>query len=133
MNASLVMGLLHVENGRGLYINASHPAVVSLTGGEARYLSEEISAVIGTVEGIPEAALNEFQLNPGDVLLIGSDGRHDLNSRVASIEAARRISIVDQFPAIVAEAGGDLEKIVLRLEEIGELADDLSLLKIEYS
>ena len=133
MNASLVMGLLHVENGRGLYINASHPAVVSLTGGEARYLSEEISAVIGTVEGIPEAALNEFQLNPGDVLLIGSDGRHDLNSRVASIEAARRISIVDQFPAIVAEAGGDLEKIVLRLEEIGELADDLWLLKIEYS
>lgn len=133
MTVSMIMGAIHVESGRGVYINAGHPSPVYLDHEQARFLPEHLSRVIGTVDGQPTAVLNEFQMNPGDILLIGSDGREDLLLSKPGGEGLRRTSIADQFPEIVAEAGGDLEKIVIRLEGTGEIADDLSLLRIEFS
>lgn len=134
MTVSLIMGAIQVESGAGLYINAGHPAAVLLRDGEARALNEELSATIGDFRNtVAPASLNEFQMAPGDLLLFGSDGREDLLIADAASPVGRRVSLADRFPAFVAEADGDLEKIVLRLEAMGEVADDLSLLRIQFA
>jgi hypothetical protein len=133
MTVSLIMGAIHVESGAGMYVNAGHPAAVLLRAGEARALKEDLSATIGSLGRRSRAVLNDFQMRPGDLLLFGSDGREDLTIADACGGGSRRVSIADRFTEFVADAAGDLEQIVLRLEATGEIADDLSFLRIQFT
>ena len=131
MTVTLVMAALHVDTGCCLFINAEHPPGILLRGGEARELEGEISPAIGTLDDRPSATIHEFHMAPDDMLLFGSDGREDL--LVKEDGKARRISIADRFAPIVAACAGDLERIAAEVESNGELADDLSLLRVHYS
>ena len=77
--------------------------------------------------------VNTFKLESRDVVLIGSDGRDDIKLGVD--KDGNRIINEDEklFLKTVEEAEGELEKIFALTQNIGELTDDFSLLKIEFN
>ncbi len=74
-----------------------------------------------------------FQLEPGDQLIAGSDGRDDIVLGVHE-ETGERIMNEDEekFLTVVEEANGDLARIHELLLSEGEISDDLSLLSLRY-
>ena len=131
MFVSGVLGIIEESTGRMYYLNAEHPLTVLMRKGVVRFLEEEIST--GKF-GMPESSapeIFEFQLQPGDVLIAGSDGRDDLE--ISSNIEGRVINHNENlFLGICEAAGGDLNEILERLEQKGTLTDDLSMIRVEY-
>lgn len=151
MMASLLMGLVHEERGQLYAINAGHPPAVLLRGTDVRFVLERTqdpvgapdpdaagdglpSAVASNANGptvpiayIPEQAVIQLELEPGDTLLIGSDGRDDLRPNGNQID-----SDPNRFLELAAACGGDLEELARQLERAGLQADDLSLLRLRF-
>jgi serine phosphatase RsbU (regulator of sigma subunit) len=71
--------------------------------------------------------VRRMQLNPGDTLVLGSDGRDD-------IEIAAQIdSDETRFLDIVERSGGSLPAIVKMIDSYGRRTDDLSLMRIQVN
>ncbi|MCS6971764.1 MAG: SpoIIE family protein phosphatase, partial [Leptospiraceae bacterium] len=133
MLVSLVMGLIDDESGLLYYINAEHPWSVLYRDGKASFIEKELALrKLGTQGVSGQIEVQTFQMQPRDVIIVGSDGRDDL--MLGTDESGARIINEDEtlFLRIVEEAGGDLSKIRETLEQYGELTDDLSLLRIGY-
>jgi Skp family chaperone for outer membrane proteins len=133
MLISLVIGLIDESNGLMYYINAEHPSIALLRNGEARFLDAHILRKLGTPGVNGSLKIHCFQLQPGDVIVMGSDGRDDLilghNPDGSSIVNENEQLFLEHVEA----ARGDLQEIFHRLQSTGEIMDDLSLLKIEYN
>ncbi|MFZ5629451.1 MAG: SpoIIE family protein phosphatase [Spirochaetota bacterium] len=133
MLISLVIGLIDESNGLMYYINAEHPSIALLRGGEARFLDAHILRKLGTPGIHGSLKIHCVQLEPGDILVMGSDGRDD----VILGHNADGSNIVNEneqlFLEHVTAARGDLQEIFNRVQGTGEIMDDLSLLKIEYN
>ncbi len=149
MMASLLMGLVHEDSGQLYAINAGHPPAVLLRGTDIRFVLERTQDPVGALDPdtedearaaaagpgangtavpiayVPEQAVLELQLEPGDTLLIGSDGRDDLRPNGAQID-----SDPDRFLELAAASDGDLAEIARLLERAGLQTDDLSLLRL---
>lgn len=130
MGASLVIGLVDDRTGTVYYINAEHPFGVLYRKGRASFIETE--AVLKRI-GIPESTESQtivrtFQMQPGDVLLFGSDGKDDLD-----LGGGNRNDDEYLFLSLVEQSGGDLDSLTEQLGRRGELTDDLSLLRIEFS
>lgn len=133
MLVSLVMGLIDDESGLLYYINAEHPWSVLYRNGKADFIEKEMALrKLGTLGVSGQIEVKTFQMEPKDVIIIGSDGRDDL--LVGYDEDGARIINEDenQFLRIVEEADGQLDRIREVIEQYGELTDDLSLLRIGY-
>ena len=130
MSISLILGLVDESNGFLYYINAEHPFPILVRKGKATFLSEEATNFkVGMLH--ERARIETFRIRPGDVLIIGSDGRDDLS---LGGESGRIIN--EDHTAILREVErcpDDLERLARNLESNGELTDDLSLLSISYS
>ncbi|MBS0616899.1 MAG: SpoIIE family protein phosphatase [Spirochaetes bacterium] len=132
MLISLVIGLVDETSGVLYYINAEHPSMVLLRDGRARFLDAHILRKLGTpgIQGFLQ--IHCFQLLPGDVLVMGSDGRDDVivgqNSDGSNIVNENEQLFLEH----VAATNGDLKEILQRVQHTGEIMDDLSLLKIAY-
>ena len=135
MLISVVFGLVDERNGLMYYINAEHPFSVVFRDGKARFIEEElVFRKLGTTGMEGMIHIPTFQLEPGDVLIAGSDGRDDIVLGVHEDTGERIINEdEDKFLTIVEEANGDLERIVELLISEGEISDDLSLLSIRYA
>ena len=134
MLVSLVLGLVDTENGLLYYMNAEHPASVLYRNGEAGFIDEDMMfRKLGTqgIEG--KLFIQTLQLQPGDVIIAGSDGRDDL--LLGEDENGNRIINEDEylFLDIVREAKGDIHSMPEAFQHHGELTDDLSLLRLEYT
>ncbi|MCB1172350.1 MAG: SpoIIE family protein phosphatase [Leptospiraceae bacterium] len=133
MLISVVFGLLEEDTGFLYYINAEHPYSVSYYKGTASFLDTDILfrklGTIGLGRGIHVLT---HQLRPGEVFIAGSDGRDDI--LIGHTEAGDRIINEDEelFLAHVEKSDGHLVEIEKRLLDMGELTDDLSLLRIEF-
>ncbi|GBF49241.1 stage II sporulation protein E [Leptospira ryugenii] len=133
MLVSLVLGLIDNETGLLYFINAEHPWMVLYRDGIASFLENELMfRKLGTsgVEG--DIFIRTFQLEPGDVVIAGSDGRDDL---LISLTAdGKRIINEDErlFLKVVERGKGELELIYEELRAIGSFTDDLSLLRISF-
>ena len=132
MLISMVIGLIDESSGLMYYINAEHPSIALYRGGEARFLDADILRKLGTPGIKGKLKIHCFQLKPGDTLIMGSDGRDDVilgrNPDGSNIINENERLFLDH----VREANGDLKKIFERVEGVGEIMDDLSLLKIEF-
>ncbi|MCB1139342.1 MAG: SpoIIE family protein phosphatase, partial [Leptospiraceae bacterium] len=135
MLISAVLGLVHDETGTVYYINAEHPATVLYAGGQARFMDDLDFGLrkIGIDLEDSQFRVLVHKLEPGQVLIMGSDGRDDL--LLGESEEGQRIINEDEklFLRIVEQAAGDLDEIRDRLLERGELTDDLSLVRIAYT
>lgn len=133
MLISLVMGLIDDESGLMYYINAEHPWSVLYRQGKAEFIEKElVLRKLGTQGVAGQIEVCTLQLEPKDVIFVGSDGRDDLLLGYDS-EGARIINEDEQlFLKVIEEADGQLDRIRDVLENYGELTDDLSLLRIGY-
>ena len=128
MLVSGVVGLLSENTGELLFFNAEHPCIVLLRDGVAEFIDKEIFIrKLGT--GVNDKfVLIKFQLIPGDIVFVGSDGRDDI--RIGE----SRIMNEDEtlFLKSVTDSKGNLQELVRILESTGEISDDLSIIRIGY-
>lgn len=124
-------GLIYEETGEMLYINAEHPMSVLLRDGKASFMDKEISAhQFGSLSEL-NFKIVRVKLQEGDILLIASDGRDDINLTPKS-EKATINEDSNLFLRIAEKSGGDLEIIVENLMKTGEFTDDLSIMRIGF-
>lgn len=131
MMLSAVIGVIDEETGHMSYFNAEHPWTVLYRDGKASFIEQELKLrKLGSPSEF-QFKVQHFQLEPGDVLLAGSDGRDDLDLNtggdVRSINEDENL-----FLKHVEDADGDLLAIVDRIHAFGSITDDLSLLRVGF-
>jgi len=132
MYMSIVMGLVDEETGFMYFLNCEHPFTVLYRQGHASFLEEELELRKLGVPGEEEKiAIKSFQLQPGDAIICGSDGRDDL----ITVKSDGKESInEDEFLFLrhVELCDGDIQKILEYSRTNFTLMDDISLLRISY-
>lgn len=134
MLISMVLGLVDEDCGLMYFVNIEHPDIVLYRDGKANFLrSSDLLRKLGTNPVDDPIYVNTFQLEYGDVILSGSDGKDDIQLGVAQ-DGYRIINEDDEeFLRRVEESDADLNKIFHIIQKQGELTDDFSLLKISYT
>lgn len=134
MMASMLCMLVHDKSGYTVMINAEHPKGIRLRNRKAEFISNH--------EGLRKLGNNAvkgrlwvdcFVLQTGDVVVLGSDGRDDL---VVAYDADGQPIMNENerlILSLVQNAEGDLPRIYMALRNKGEIVDDVSLLRIEYT
>jgi hypothetical protein len=120
---------LDVPTGRLTVLNAGHPRPLLIRGGSAHELAFEPASPVGM--GLVEAEAGEVRLEPGDAVLILSDGVSEARSAGGDIFGADRVGDL----AVRTLAGGETipettRRLILSLMEHRGLAleDDATLL-----
>lgn len=132
MLVSCILGLIEDSTGRLLFFNAEHPFSVLYRDKKASFIESEISAHKMGMPFNNDVQVVSFKLQPGDVLICGSDGKDDLVLS-NTIEAGRIINEDENLFLKLVESGeGNLKRIYENINLNGELSDDLSLLRISF-
>ncbi|TGL64957.1 SpoIIE family protein phosphatase [Leptospira jelokensis] len=132
MLVSLSLGLIAEATGKLFFLNAEHPMIVLFRNGKANYLFPTITyRKLGTLGANSAKEVNEFQLQPKDVLLIGSDGKDDLLSKNPEGEW-EVLSEDENFLEIVESTGANLEDMIREIDSTGQVIDDISIIRISY-
>lgn len=133
MMISAVMGLVDDENGLLYFVNVEHPQPILYRNGCSTLVPvKHMYRKFGTPHWPVKFFVQTLQMRPGDVLIIGSDGKDDLltgiddhGNRLINNDEYHILSFVDQ-------ADGILKKIYELIQSSAGLTDDFSLLRIEY-
>lgn len=131
MVISAVVAVIDEETGDTWYFNAEHPFSVLYRNGKASFVEEELQLrKIGLESELP-FAVHYFKMEPNDVLVLGSDGRDDVD--MTPDDPVRTINEDEYlFLKRVEESDGHLEPMVEAIKNTGVITDDLSLLRIEF-
>ena len=122
MFASCILGIFHLENSTVFLLNFEHPFPVLKTELGLEFLGKDaIHRKLGVATDEKLGFLT-FQLHPGDVLILGSDGRDDriLDGKMNEDETL--------FLKVLETTSANFEKTLDVFKQPQELADDLSLL-----
>ncbi|AOP32457.1 serine/threonine protein phosphatase [Leptospira tipperaryensis] len=134
-NGSMVISatifLIEEETGKCSYFNAEHPFTVLYRDGKASFLEEGLQLRKLGLDSEFDFQIRTFELKKGDVLILGSDGRDDID--LTPEETVRTINEDENlFLRNVEKGKGNLEDIEVEIRKYGELTDDLSMLKVEF-
>jgi HAMP domain-containing protein len=131
MVISATVFLIDDETGESWYFNAEHPFTVLYRDGKASFIEKELMLrKIGLDSEIP-FEVKKFQLLPGDILIMGTDGRDDID--LTPDEEFRTINEDEEiFLRHVEECNADIYCIEKALKAKGELTDDISLLRLDF-
>lgn len=131
MLVTAFIGLLD-ESGNLYYMISDHPSPILLRDGQASFLTvKKRYPKFGIAKWESEFQAERFQMRPGDVILVGSDGKDDLikdkdqNEFISTETDNLILKIVEKTDSV-------LPNIVEALREIGDLFDDISLVRIEF-
>lgn len=133
MLVSAVVGLLEESTGTLYFINLEHPWVILYRDGKASFIENEIHYYkLGVMEVPINRFISVFQLQKGDKVICGSDGKDDL---VISESGRYREINEDQnlILSCLEEAEGDVKNVIPILKTKGKFSDDLSLISMEYN
>lgn len=133
MLVSLVLGVVDDEAGLLYFINAEHPWTVLYRDGIASFIEDDLMfRKLGTTGMEGTVFIKTFQMEPGDIIIAGSDGRDDL--LVGTDRDGGRIINDDEklFLRQVEEANGELQSIYEGIHKHGSLTDDLSLVRVSF-
>ncbi|MBI3395130.1 MAG: SpoIIE family protein phosphatase [Spirochaetia bacterium] len=136
MAISAILLLVDDLSGEVCYWSAEHPHSVLYRNGRASFLDED-------AEFLPKLGFDleatfkvrKVQLQPGDVLIMASDGRDDIHfGSQTDNGTAERIINTDEtlFLKHVEAAKGSLPEIENLIRSTGELIDDLSMLRLGF-
>jgi hypothetical protein len=134
MLISVVMGLVDVRSGFMFFVNSEHPWTVLYRDGKAGFLEDDLELrKIGTMGIVSEFRVKTIQLQPDDVIFVGSDGRDDI--LLGRTEDGDRIINEDEslFLACIEEGKGELDATANSIFAKGELTDDLSIIRLSYA
>ncbi|PJZ71029.1 serine/threonine protein phosphatase [Leptospira perolatii] len=134
-NGSMVISatffLVEDDSGEAWYFNAEHPFSVIYRDRRASFLEAGLTLRKIGLDSEYEFKVHKTKLEPGDVIIIGSDGKDDLD--LTPDEDIRTINEDEMlFLQIVEKAEVDLVRMEELVRAEGELTDDLSILKIEF-
>ncbi len=132
MCISCVVDLIDEETGKMYYFNAEHPFQILYRNGKASFIEEELTLRKLGLDSEYPFKVNTFQLQEGDIVIAGSDGRDDI--QIETSEEGIRVINENEYLIleVVEEAKGDIEKIFEGIKKRGKLTDDTSLLSITY-
>lgn len=133
MYLSIVMGLVDNTTGFMYFINAEHPWTVLYRDEKASFIENElVLRKIGTPDNTEALYIKTFQLLPGDVIFVGSDGRDDI--QLGTDSNGSRIINEDEslFLKRVEEGQGKLKDTVDKIFLSGGLTDDFTLLRLSF-
>jgi tetratricopeptide (TPR) repeat protein len=134
MLVSIFIAVLENNSGMMYYLNAEHPWGVLYRDGKAVFLqNRSYYRKLGTPGLQDEIIVDHLQLKPGDVVILGSDGRDDI--ALPSTEAGVRVINEDEslFLKHVEAADGRLKEIYDLIATTGEITDDFSLVRVQYN
>jgi tetratricopeptide (TPR) repeat protein len=131
MVLSATVALIDDITGKMFYWNAEHPFSVLYRDETASFIEPGLRLRKLGLESEYEFAVYEFQMEPGDVFLLASDGRDDID--LTPTEAVRTINDDEMvFLQVVEEAGCDVDTMVKILKSKGDITDDLSFVKVSF-
>ncbi|MCB1173508.1 MAG: SpoIIE family protein phosphatase [Leptospiraceae bacterium] len=131
MMFSGILGLINEETGELLYLNAEHPFLILYRAGKARFVDEELTMRKFGSPSEMGFQLQRFQLEGGDVLFAGSDGKDDLNLAPESTTPDINYDY-SMILGIIEDSQGRLRQIVRSLYTTAEPMDDLSLMRVAW-
>ncbi|GAB4423296.1 MAG: hypothetical protein OHK0011_03110 [Turneriella sp.] len=134
MLVSIYIAVLENNTGMMYYLNAEHPWGVLYRDGKAIFLqNRSYYRKLGTPGLQDEIAVDHIQLKPGDIVLLGSDGRDDV--ALPSTESGVRVINEDEslFLKHVETADARLSEIYDLIAATGEITDDFSLVRVQYN
>lgn len=134
MLVSIYIAVLENASGKLYYLNAEHPWGVLYRDGKAVFLqNRSYYRKLGTPGLQDDIAIDQIQLQPNDVILLGSDGRDD----VALPGHEGNVRVINEDESIflnhVETAEGRLNEIYELIAASGEITDDLSLVRVKYN
>lgn len=133
MLISMVVGIVDEATGMLYFVNAEHPHVVLLRDERADFVVERgILRKLGVDDPAEVFVVQTLPLQPNDVVLIGSDGRDDV--QIGTNEDGLAVVNEDEraFLKDVENSTGQLERLEELIRERGTVLDDLSLIRIAY-
>lgn len=134
MMVSMILGLIDESTGCFYYINAEHPLAILYKNEKAAFLKHDNASTykLGVHNAENRFRVTVNRLTPGDILIVGSDGRDDVVTAV-DLKGNRLINDSEErILSIVETSGGNLQEIIKNLVDYSELKDDLSLLRVLY-
>jgi serine phosphatase RsbU (regulator of sigma subunit) len=130
-----IVGELHTSTGHYRWINAGHPPALLLREGRVvKTLSAEVNPPLNVSSDMPSVA--EERLQPGDRMLLYSDGVIEARSRTGEFFGTTRLA---DFVTRAAAAGLPAPETLRRLNlailqhQDGNLQDDATTLLVEWS
>jgi len=131
MVLSATVLLIDDISGKMFYWNAEHPFTVLYRDETASFIEPGLRLRKLGLESEYEFAVYDFQLEPGDIVLLASDGRDDID--LTPGEPIRTINDDENlFLQIVEDAGSDVDKMVKIIKSKGDITDDLSFVKVSF-
>ncbi len=131
MVLSATVALIDDITGKMFYWNAEHPFSVLYRDETASFIEPGLRLRKLGLESEYEFAVYEFQMEPGDIYLLASDGRDDID--LTPTEAVRTINDDEMvFLQVVEDAGCDIDTMVKILKSKGDITDDLSFVKVSF-
>lgn len=134
MLVSIYIAVIENQTGKLYYLNAEHPWGVLYREGKAIFLqNRSYYRKLGTPGLQDEISIDHLQLQDGDIVILGSDGRDDI--ALPSPESSVRVINEDEsiFLRHVETADGRLSEIFDLIATSGEITDDLSLVRIRFA
>ncbi|WP_243393264.1 SpoIIE family protein phosphatase [Leptospira perolatii] len=133
MLISMVLGLVDEESGLMYFVNAEHPRIVLFRDGLSEFIAEAgMLRKVGVEDPEEIFVVQIIQMHPNDVIIIGSDGRDDV--QLGHTSEGNSIINEDEKAILkdVSVAQGELLEIEKLIRERGQVIDDLSLIRIAY-
>lgn len=131
MVISATVVLIEEKSGEMLYFNAEHPATILYRDGKASFIEQELLLRKLGQESEFKFKVYQYQLMPGDVVILGSDGRDDID---LTPEAEIRTINEDEFAIlkIVEDTNANIFEFEDVLKAQGTITDDLSFLRLDF-
>lgn len=131
MVISATVVLIEEKSGEMLYFNAEHPATILYRDGKASFIEQELLLRKLGQESEFDFKVYKYQLLPGDVVILGSDGRDDID---LTPEAEIRTINEDEFAIlkIVEDTNANIFEFEEVLKSQGTITDDLSFLRLDF-
>jgi tetratricopeptide (TPR) repeat protein/HAMP domain-containing protein len=131
MVISATVVLIEEKSGEMLYFNAEHPATILYRDGKASFIEQELLLRKLGQESEFDFKVYKYQLLPGDVVILGSDGRDDID--LTPDEEVRTIN-EDEYAILktIEETDGNIFLIEDILKKQGTITDDLSFLRVDF-
>lgn len=125
------LGLIDEISGILYYIYAEHPYPVLYRNQKAEFLDTMSNfKKFGTPGLLGKIFIKFVNLQPEDIIFIGSDGKDDLILQNNGKEIINEDETL--FLRIVEDSKGELKSILDNIQKVGKLIDDVSIVKIFY-
>lgn len=123
--------LINENNGDSYYVNAGHPRAILYRDNQARFIEDSTNIFKFGIDKAGSLKVQKFPLKDGDVVFIGSDGKDSINLTPFDVMPTININ-EDKILRLIESSKGNLREIESEIFSMGDVTDDLSLLRIGY-